>query len=447
LPLGLLGDSLNERNLALNTLFKNAYILTMDGSDRIVDSGCVVVADGRIAYVGAEEAVPAELASGRVIDAGGGIVMPGFINAHTHLAMTLLRGYGSDLNLQDWLNKKVWPAEDRLQPGDCYWGSMLGLAEMIRSGTTAFLDMYSAMDETARAVTETGMRAVLTRGMIGRAPNFKTALAENEALYRDFHGSADGRLTVMLGPHAEYTCDEPSIHAVLEVANKLDCGIHVHLQETESETAGCRERYGVSPTEWFAGLGLFSRHTIVAHGVTLDAKDIAILKQYKVNMATCPGSNMKLASGIAPVPELLNAGVNVAVGTDGASSNNNLDMLEETHLAALSAKIRAANPVALSAYRALKMATMGGAVALGIDNNAGSIEVGKDADIIVISTNSPAMQPAIDRISNIVYSANSAAISTTMVNGRILMDNFQIAGIDLEKVYHEANRISERICD
>jgi 5-methylthioadenosine/S-adenosylhomocysteine deaminase len=430
----------------LKILIRNAYIVTMDSADRVLGCGAVAVEDGRIAFVGAEKELPAGFSAQKVIDAQGGALLPGLVNAHTHLAMTLLRGYGSDLNLQDWLEKKVWPAEDRLKQGDCYWGAMLGLAEMIRSGTTAFLDMYMFMDETARAVEETGMRAVLSRGVVGKSPNFKTAMAESEALFRDFNGAADGRLTVMMAPHAEYTNDEQTIRQIVELAHKLGCGIHVHLQETQTETEGCRQRYGMSTAEWFEKVGLFTRHVVAAHCVTLTDADIAILKQYNASAAHNPGSNMKLASGIAPVAEMLKAGVNVALGTDGASSNNNLDMLEETRLAALLAKLRCGDPAAVTAYEALKMATRGGAVALGIDNISGSIEVGKDADIILISGSSPAMHPRTDIISNIVYSASSADVSMTMVKGRVLMENAQLAGIDLDKICHEAGKISAQIC-
>lgn len=430
----------------MTTLIKNAFILPMDKADSIVERGCIAVQDGRISYVGVEGGLPPAFAAGKTIDARGGVAMPGFVNAHTHLAMTLLRGYGSDLNLQDWLEKKVWPAEDRLTSGNCYWGSMLGIAEMIRSGTTAFLDMYFFMEETARAVEESGLRAVLTRGVVGNAPNYKKALAESEALYRGFNGGADGRLAVMLAPHAEYTNNETSIREIVELAHKLGCGIHVHLQETGAETAGCRERHGMSPAVWFSGVGLFSRHTVAAHCVTVGDDDIAILKEHGVSAASCPGSNMKLASGIAPVTAMARAGINVAIGTDGASSNNNLDMLEELRLAALTAKIHDGNPVALGAYEALRMATLGGARALEIDNSTGSIEVGKDADIIIISTDSPSMHPMTDIVSNIVYSAGAADVSMTMVKGRILMENHEIKCMDLEKIYAEAGKISALIC-
>ncbi len=430
----------------MNTLIRNGLVLTMDGADTTYQRGAVAVSGGQITYVGEETGLPQAFSADRVLDASGSIVMPGFVNAHTHLAMTLLRGYGSDLNLQDWLEKKVWPAEDKLITGDCFWGSMLGLAEMIRTGTTSFLDMYFFMEETARAVQETGMRAVLSRGLIGLAPTFDKALAENEALHRDFHGSADGRITVMIAPHAEYTNNEATIRRVVESAHKLGCGIHIHVQETKAETDACMGRYGVSPVKWLESLDVFSLPTVAAHCVTVDAEDIEILRRNGVSAASNPGSNMKLASGIAPVDAMLRAGVNVALGTDGASSNNNLDMLEEARLCALCAKLREGDPAALPARDSLRMATIGGARALGIDSIAGSLEVGKDADIIIVSGRSPSMHPMIDPVANLVYSASSHDVSMTMVKGKILMEDYQIVGMDLGKIYSEANKISARIC-
>lgn len=418
----------------------------MDDAGSKVRGGCVAVSGEKIAHVGAEEALPKGFRAARTVDAKGGVLMPGFINAHTHLAMTLLRGLGGGMKLQDWLEKKIWPAEEKLRAEDCYWGSMLGIAEMIRSGTTAFLDMYFFMEETARAVDETGIRAVLSRGIVGNSPGFQKALAESEALFRDYNGGAGGRLTVMLGPHAEYTCDEPSVRRVVELAHKLDCGIHVHLQETEAETQGCRARHGMSPAQWFDKLGLLERHTVAAHCVALSSEDIERLRSHGVSAAHCPGSNMKLASGLAPVSTMAEAGVNVALGTDGAASNDNLDMLEEARLAALCAKIRQGDPTALGAHEALRMATANGARALVIDTFTGSIELGKDADIILISGNSPSMHPTADIVSNVAYSAGPQDVSMTMVKGKILMEDYEIKAMDIDRILHEADKISARIC-
>ncbi len=426
----------------MNILIHNAHILTMDTWDRVIAQGFVAVSDGKILHVGDGQTLPEGFVAERAIDARGGVVLPGFVNAHTHLAMTLLRGYGSDLNLQDWLEQKIWPAEDRLVAGNCYWASMLGLAEMLLGGTTSFLDMYFFMHEVAKAVEETGLRAVLSRGIVGVSPNFETALAESEALYRDFNGAADGRLRVMLAPHAEYTNNDHSIERIVELAHKLDCGIHVHLQETVAETESCYTRHGVSPTVWLDRKGLFARPTVAAHCVTVTPEDEEILLARGVSVAHNPGSNMKLASGIAPVERMRRRGINVALGTDGPSSNNNLNMLEEAGLAALCAKIKENDPTALPAYEALKMATLGGARALGIDDVTGSLEVGKAADLVLLGVDGPAMHPRIDPVANVAFSASAADVWLTMVAGRILMEDGKLPGFDLERIYAETERIS-----
>ncbi len=430
----------------MNILIRNAHVLTMDAAMTEYRGGVVAVTNGKLHYVGTPGGLPAGFTADRVIDAGGGIVMPGLVNAHTHLAMSLLRGYGSDRNLQDWLQNYMWPAEDRLQPGDCYWGSLLGIAEMLKSGTTAFLDMYFFMDETARAVEETGIRAVLSRGLTGITPSYATALPQAEALYRDFQGGADGRISVMLGPHAEYTNTEATMRQIVELGHKLGCGLHVHVQETRAETQGCVERYGISPTKWLDQMGVFSLPTVAAHCVTVDDDDIAILAERGVQVAHNPGSNMKLASGIAPVRALLRAGVGVGLGTDGPSSNNNLDMIEEARLAALCAKLHEDDPTAVSAAEALRMATMGGARALGLHTVAGSLEAGKRADLILLDPRSPALHPMHDAASAVVYAAGSADVKLTMVDGKILVENGQLPGIDLERVYTETGRIAQRLC-
>lgn len=430
----------------MNTLIQNAHILTMDEAMTEVPGGVVAVQGSCIAYVGVPQGLPAGFAPDRVIDARGGIVMPGFVNAHTHLSMTLLRGYGSDLNLQDWLEQYMWPAEDRLQSGDCYWGSVLGIAEMLKSGTTAFLDMYFFMEETARAVQETGIRAVLSRGLTGITPSYPNALREAEALYRDFHGCGDGRISVMLGPHAEYTNSERTMGQIVELGHKLGCGLHVHVQETRAETQGCVERHGCTPTAWLERMGVFGLPTVAAHCVTATEEDIAIFRERGVHVAHNPGSNMKLASGIAPVRAMLHAGVNVALGTDGPSSNNNLDMIEEARLAALCAKLREEDPTAVTAAQALRMATVGGARALGLGAVAGSLEVGRQADLILLDANSPAMHPMHDAASAVVYAVGAADVRLTMVAGKILMEDGELPGIDLERACFEADAIARRLC-
>lgn len=413
----------------MTTLIKNVHILTMHNRQEI-PAGCVVVEEGKISYVGAQEELARDIRPDAVIDGKGGILLPGFINAHTHLAMTLLRGYGSDLNLQEWLTKKIFPAEDRLQAGDCAAASAVGIAECLLGGTTTFSDMYMFMDETAQAVQDSGIRAVLSRGMTASG-QFEQRLDEATQLYRGYHKAAQGRLSVMLCIHAEYTNTENTVRRIVEEAEKLDAGIHVHLAETKAEVEGCRQRHGVTPAKWFNDLGVFDRPVTAAHSVWLDDEDIDILAEKGVHAVHNPASNMKLASGIARVQRMLDAGINVALGTDGASSNNTLNMLRETQLAALLGKLSAMDPTAVDAYTALEMATIRGARALGLQDVCGSVEVGKDADLIMLDTSRPWWAPRHEAAAQIVYAASQEDVVMTMVQGRVLMENRQVKTIDV----------------
>ncbi|MDD4796446.1 MAG: amidohydrolase [Eubacteriales bacterium] len=427
----------------MTTLIENAHILTMDNR-REIPNGCVLVDDGKIAYVGRRTELPQRAAPDAVLDGKGGILLPGFVNAHTHLAMTLLRGYGSDLNLQDWLTKKIFPAEDRLQTGDCATAARVGIAECLLGGTTTFSDMYMFMDETARVVRESGIRAVLCRGMTA-GDGFEERLADATRLYRDYHGHADGRISVMLCIHAEYTNTEHTVRRIVDEAGRLSAGIHVHLAETRAEVDGCRQRYGVTPAQWMDNLGVFARPVTAAHTVWLSDGDIQILAEKGVHAVHNPASNMKLASGVAPVQRMLDAGVNVALGTDGASSNNTLNMLRETQLAALLGKLSAMDPTAVDAYTALQMATLGGARALGLGDVCGSIEVGKDADLILLDTSKPWWAPRHEAAAQIVYAASTEDITMTMVRGRILMQNRQVKTIDVPAAMEQMQTVTQHL--
>ena len=289
--------------------------------------------------------------TGKVIDGRGKFATPGLVNAHTHASMTLLRSYSDDKALMDWLQKDIWPIEAKMKRKDIYWGAALAAIEMIRGGTTAFADMYGpCMEEVAKVVDESGLRGSLSRGLISFADGDKK-LAENVELYKDFHGAADGRITIMLGPHAIYTCPPDYLKKVAAEAAKLGAEIHIHMNETQGEIDDCIKNYGKRPFEVVNDTGLFDTGTLAAHCVWLSDSEIEIIKSKKIRVAHNPGSNMKLASGIAPIKKLLDAGITVALGTDGASSNNNLDMLEEIRLAALLAKVDTFNPTAVPAWK------------------------------------------------------------------------------------------------
>ncbi len=422
-----------------------ARILLKDGE--VYTGGQVVRADVAIAGTTIETvgAVAADWPADRVIDCTDKLVMPGFVNTHTHAAMTLFRSYADDMALMDWLQTKIWPAEAGLTGDDVYWGTMLAIAEMVRGGTTMFADMYFFMDEVAKAVDVSGMRAVLSRGMAGVAPTAQQALTESEAFYRNWHGKAGGRITVMLGPHAPYTCPPDYIKKVIALAGKLGAEIHIHLAETAGEVETCRKEHGLSPIALMADLGLFDFGVLAAHCVHLSAEDIAILKAKKVRVAHNPGSNMKLASGVAPVPALLAAGVPVGLGTDGAASNNNLDMLEEMRLAAFLNKVAGFDPLAVPAAKAVAMATAEGAAVLGMGGVTGEVAPGRKADIAIFDMTAPHWYPRHDRLSLLTYAAAAADVHTVIVDGRVLLDGRRLLTIDEEQVKYEANRRGLRL--
>lgn len=388
-----------------------------------------------IAYVGTD---PVE---GRtVLEGRDHLAVPGWVNAHTHVAMTLFRSYADDMALMDWLQNRIWPLEAKLDGRAVYWGSLLGIAEMIRTGTTCFADMYFFMEETAKAAADSGIRAVLSRGLTGSSAEDGAArLEENTELYKNWHGAQDGRITVMLGPHAPYTCSPDYLESVIARARELGAEIHMHLSETAGEVTDCREKYGKSPIALMESLGMFDGGTLAAHCVHVDEEDMDILARHGVRVAHNPQSNLKLASGIAPVARMLQKGITVSLGTDGASSNNNLDMLEEVRLAAMLAKVQAGDPKAVPASQALAMGTWMGAKAVGL-SGVGKLEVGQKADIVLYNMDSPAWYPRHDRTSLLVYAASSADVDTVLVDGNILLRKGELTTIDLEKVTAEVGQ-------
>ena len=386
-----------------------------------------------------------EVTHDHIIDGKNKFATPGLVNAHTHASMTLLRSYSDDKSLMDWLNKDIWPIEAKMTREDIYWGAALAAVEMIRGGTTAFADMYGPnMEEVAKIVDESGLRGCLSRGLISFADGDKK-LAENVELYKNFHDS-DGRITVMLGPHAIYTCPPDYLKKVAAEASKLGAEIHIHMNETQTEIEDCIKNYGKRPFEVVNETGLFDKGTLAAHCVHLSDSEIEIIKAKKIRVAHNPGSNMKLASGIAPVTKLLNEGITVALGTDGASSNNNLDMLEEIRLAALLAKVESMNPLAVPAAQALQMATEFGAEALGL-KNIGRLEKGYKADIVLWDMSGAQWQPNYNPVSLLAYSANASAVDTVIADGKILMENRELKTLDEEKIKAEFAICAKRLTD
>ena len=423
----------------MNLLIKNATVVLPDGQTKVAD---IAVEGTKIVAIGT---APETFAPERTIDANDMLAIPGLLNAHTHASMTLLRSYADDMELMTWLNDHIWPVEAKMVSDDIYWGAALAAVEMLKSGTTTFADMYGPfMERVADVVAESGMRGVLSRGIIGVAPDGEKKLEENVKLYNDYHGAADGRITVMFGPHAPYTCPPDFLKKVAAAAQRLGADVHIHMNETKAEIEQIAKQYGKRPFEYVEDTGLFESPTLAAHCVHLSDEEIAIIKRHHIRVAHNPGSNMKLASGTAPVPRLLKEGVTVGLGTDGASSNNNLDMLQEVQLAALLHKVNEYDPLAVLAFEALKMGTEYGAKAVGLDG-IGRLEAGAKADIVLVSMKGAAWCPRFNEVSLLVYSGNAGDVDTVICDGKILMQHRELKTLDEEKIKYEAQKCAERL--
>ena len=425
----------------MKILIKNGRIITMDDCG-VIANGCVAIENDTISYVGKEAA---EVGFDRVIDAGGAIVMPGLVNAHTHVAMTLLRGYADDMRLESWLFDKIFPAEDRLDPEAVYWGSLLACAEMIKSGTTCFADMYFMNESTVRAVLESGLNANISRCVTGMNTEYKTRLGEAEELYAQFHGANNGAVKIEFSAHAVYTCSKETIRAVAQAAKKRGAGVHIHLSETMKENRDCYRQYGKSPTEIFRDAGMFENPTNAAHCVYLSENDMNILAEHGVGVSHNPISNLKLASGVANVKEMLGAGICLGIGTDGAASNNALDVFEEVKTAAILQKGMRLDPTLIDAHTALSMATVRGAEILGRGKERGRLKKGMRADVLILDRLAPNLIPVYHPESTVVYAANGGNVATSIVNGKILMENRELKTVDMERVAYGVGKAIEKM--
>jgi len=410
-----------------------------------IEDGLVAVKDRKIAFVGRRTSAPhfdAEVD----INARGKVAVPGLINCHTHLPMTLFRGLAEDKPLDSWLKKTIWPLESKLKSGDVYDGALLGCLEIIKSGTTCFADMYFHEDLVAKATKESGLRAVLAEGIIGLGKGLLDCvmLKRSVAFARRFNKSSDGRVNVMLGPHSVYSCSRGLLEKVGEEASKLGIGIHMHLAESKSMLTKCKLP-GLSEVEFLDKMGFFKGHVLAAHCINLSAKDQHILASRGVKVAYVPVANMKLGLGAAKVADLLSNGVCVGFGTDGPASNNTLDMFETMKTGALLQKHAYRNPRVVPAYEVLRMATIDGARALGLENEVGSLEVGKKADIVLIDFSKPHLKPLHDIHASIVYSAHGSDVDTVIVDGRILMQNRQIKTLNEQAVIDKAEKTAFRL--
>lgn len=404
----------------------------------------VGVKDGRIAYIG--ETAPEE-DYGERYDGRHRLLLPGFFNVHSHAPMTLLRGYAENLPLQRWLEERVFPFEDKLDDQAVYYATQLAIAEMLACGTVSFTDMYFFLDGMTRAILESGIKCNLSRGLTvfdGSSYEQLAAYQDNLRLLDEWNGAGNGRLRGDLCIHGEYTSTPAVVQAVADHAKRSGARMHIHLSETQAEHEGCKQRHGMTPAAYMQAHGIFDVPTTAAHCVWLEGEDFEILRAHGVTVASCPASNLKLASGYANIPRLLELGINVALGTDGAASNNNLNILQDLYLFAVAYKGYHRDSTLITPAQALYAATRAGALSQGREDS-GLLRVGCRADLCVIDTDTPQFTPMTDAACNVVYAAQGADVRLTMVDGKVLYRDGAYLTIDIEKVKAEAQRCTDAI--
>lgn len=430
----------------MRTLLKGADILLRkENGYETLHGAYLGVDEAKIDYIGEEKP---EKAYDLEKDMSGRLLAPGLINCHSHIAMTLMRGIGSGLPLQDWLFKAIFPIEDKLVREDIAAASRFALIEMIAGGTTSFSDMYFFPEETVWAVEEAGIKANLNRCVQcfdeNQTVEQNTQIPQSVELFEKYHNAENGRIRIDFSIHAEYTCKPHIVRAYSELCMAHGGRMHIHLSETQREVDECIARYGKSPVAWFEELGTLDSPTAAAHCVAVSDEDIAILKRYGVNVIHNPTSNLKLGSGFAPVRKLMDAGINLALGTDGAASNNNLDMFEEMHLADIMPCGYRHDPTEVSSAEVLDMATVNGARLQG-RSDTGVLAVGKKADIIALDLDKPHLYPNFDTPALLTCAAHSSDVVLTMVDGKILYENGEYKTLDREKVFYEARAAVKRL--
>src|SRR5688572_18916199 len=438
-----------RQSASASLVIANGIVVTVDGDRRILNPGSVAINGADIVAVDTPANIAARFTAADTIDATGKVVMPGLINTHTHAAMVMYRGLGNDLALMDWLQKYIFPAEAKtVSPEFVRVGTRLAALEMIQSGTTLYADMYYFEEEIGRVTKAAGLRGVLGQTIIqfpvADAKTPQEALTRTEAFIKEF--AKDDLIVPAVAPHAPYTLDAKDLLASRALATKYGAPVLIHVAETESELGNSKKAHsGMSPVAYLQSIGFWGPHTVAKHGVWVDAADIKLLHSHQVAVSHNPESNMKLASGIAPVPDYLAAGVTVGLGTDGAASNNDLDMFEAMRFAALLHKVKTGDPRVMPATAALEMATISGARALGLEKQIGSLEVGKRADLVVVSTAGARMTPLYNPISHLVYAARGEDVRTVMVNGRVLMRDRRMLTLDEAAVLAEARTFADAV--
>ncbi len=432
---------------SIDLLIRNGSVLTMDPQGTLIETGAVAVSGDRIVKVEKEDALTASYQATKTIDARGGIIMPGLVNTHTHAAMTCFRGLADDLPLMTWLNDYIFPAEAKLTFDIVYDGTRLACSEMILSGTTTFCDMYLFEDAVAQAAKEAGMRAVVGEVIYDfPSPNYgpvEEGLKYTEDLIEKWRD--DPLITIAVEPHSAYVCSPELLKNLHAIADRNGAPMVIHLAESEREVDDIRERYGRTPVGHLAEIGFLSSNLIADHCVALTPEDMTLLKDFDVKVAHNPESNMKLASGIAPIPELLKHGITVGIGTDGCASNNNLDMFQEIDTVAKLHKVHTLDPTVMDAQTVTRMATIDGARVLGLGDSTGSLEAGKKADIIVIDIRRPHLIPMYNIYSHLVYAATGSDVVTSIVNGQVLMQDRVLTTLDVDEVIAAVNQIAQGI--
>jgi 5-methylthioadenosine/S-adenosylhomocysteine deaminase len=428
----------------VSLIIQGAWVLTMNQEHQVFSPGAVALQEDTIVGVGPPAELQKRYLPAQVLDYPQGLILPGLINAHTHAAMALFRGLADDLPLEEWLNKYIFPAESRLTGDFVYWGTKLAVAEMLLSGTTTFCDMYLFADHVARAAADTGIRAVVGEVLYDfPSPNYgppAAGLQFSEDLCRAWQGHP--LIRVAIQPHAVYTCSPELLEQCGELAEKYDTRLIMHLSETVKEVQDCQRLHGATPVGHLYRLGLLNHRLVADHAVALSVADLMLLGASKAGVAHCPESNMKLASGIAPVAELLRREVAVGLGTDGCASNNNLDLIQEMDTAAKLQKVHCMDPTVLPAPAALELATRGGARVLGLGKEVGTLAPGRKGDLIVIDLDQPHLTPLYDPYSHLVYAATGADVQTVLVNGSIVVRDRRLLSFDLEETLARARELA-----
>lgn len=425
----------------MKILIKNTMILTMDENESIINKGYVLINNNIIEQVSSGDFL-GDTSDFTIIEGKGYCVMPGLINCHTHAAMTLLRGYGEGLPLMRWLNEKIWPMEAKFKEKHIKLGTELAVIEMLRSGTTAFNDMYFLQNTVKEVVEESGIRAVLGIPLIG--DKWEGQLKDACNLADTVINEKNDLIDTMFSPHSPYMLTEEALTEISSEAKRYNKGIHIHISETQDENNIISNKYNMTPCEFLEKCGVFQNKTVAAHCVHLNKNDLDILSNYKVSPVYNPQSNMKLASGVARAGEMIEMGINLCLGTDGTSSNNNLNMFEEMETGAMLQKLYYRDTTKFSGKTMIKVSTINGAKALNI-KNLGSIKKGFKADMILINLNKPNMMPLYDIYSNVVFSANGSEVEYVIIGGRIIMEKGNFVKIDEEKIKYECNKLCSTI--